>query len=136
MPNVINRIVQFRDDNKFIFLQIENITFFLISFFSLSIGYIVLGYERFINENINTVLSYEMVLFNQVNERLDEFFIITAVLVFLINILYFIQIKKVKPVKGKYFIFYLINLLFVILGALKIIAIILSRTILSPRMLG
>ncbi len=136
MPNLIHKFIQYRNEHLFTFLQIENITFFLISFFSLSIGYIVLGYERFINENINTVLSYEMVLFNQVNERLDEFFTITAILVFLINILYFIKIKKVKQVKGKYLIFHLINLLIVIIGALKIIAIILSKTILSPTMLG
>ncbi len=103
-------------------LQVLNILLFILIFYLFDLFYLIWGYPKFIFNDINTVKSYEMVLYRQVTEKVEPFVQITIILILIFNLYVLIKFLKSKKLFKKYFLINVLNILIVSVDILVIIA--------------
>jgi len=97
--------------HRVLILQIINTLLFVSIFYLFDFGYSILGHDELIFKNINTVKSYERVLYRQVSRQIEPFIQITIILIFIFQC-YLLRLLFVnRKTKLIYYIFYLINII-------------------------
>ncbi len=116
---IVKKLLIFFNEN-ILRLELLNIIAFLIGLFSIQILLLIKGYSRFVFVSFESILSYEQGLYLTLLKNIGPFAFIISIIALWINIdLLFIIVKR-KRIWGEYFILHLLNLLFVLVGLLKL----------------
>lgn len=107
-------------NKKILRLEILNIIAFLIGLFSIQILLLIYGYSRFVFVTFESILPYEKGLYLTLLRDIGPFALIISISVLLINIHLLFKIAKRTRIKGKFIILHSLNLIFVLVGLMKL----------------
>ena len=120
--------------HRLLILQVTNILLFVTIFYLNDFFYFILGHGELIFKNINTVKSYERVLYRQVSKQIEPYVYLTIFFIILYQC-YLLRSTFIKRrINLVYYILYLISFIISLITFLIIISGIFSM--MTPSILG